>query len=79
MDWTADPTYGRLHMEVNGVAVVGTSCMTKCCALKHEHDDPEQRLIWQPNQDRQYTVRASIQEGERGTYSYVRISSFVLL
>ena len=77
MDFSTDPKYGKLDMEVNLIAVTSINCMDYCCALKHDDPDPAKQFVWKPNDEGQYEFRAKLSGGTE--YAYARFSTFVLL
>ena len=77
MDGSLDgKEFGKLEMEVNGVAVSDTFCLHKCCALRHDDADQDARLQWKPNDDGRYMFRARITNASK--YGFARFSSFIV-
>lgn len=77
MEFSKDPEYGGITIEINLVKVTSQNCMNSCCAVKHDHPEPNKQFIWQPNAEGKYDIRAKIDPGNK--YGYARFSSFILL
>ena len=64
--------YGQLEITINGEKVTEASDMNTCYALKNHNGH-----IWRPNANGKFDIQIQIKDAT--DYSFVRISSFILL
>jgi len=63
-----------LHIEVNGRLVTNVTNFRGCGVLRGEKGHR-----WQPNDDGQFVLKASIADDDNSTLSFLRIGSFIVL
>lgn len=72
--------FGDFEMKINGVAVSNGSMHyihESCIVVRHAHMDPEQASIWKPNEAGKYLFEVRVANAK--VYSYIRITSFIIL